>query len=166
MAKCHPTPTMNPENENRPSLSMVAAVQGDGVSVPAALCTSTTANATAARSKTRSENRPRRPELELAVQYNTSTALGLILSPHVLPEFSGTSPMVREREMMPTWSGGVQNRRGAWCRRRRRRASRGFVSPESPKSEILTTKHREAHTELVHCVVIVSSSFGSRKNRR
>ena len=96
----------------------------------------------------------------------TSTALGLILPPHVLPEFSGASPMVREREIMPTWSGGVlQNRRGAWCRQRRRRASRGFVSPELPKSEILTTNHRKAHTELVHCVVIVSSSFGSKKIR-
>ena len=61
MRKCHLTPTMTPENENRPSLPMVVAVQGDGVPVSAAVCTSTTANATAARAKTRSENRPRRP---------------------------------------------------------------------------------------------------------
>jgi hypothetical protein len=30
---------------------------------------------------------------------------------------------------------------------------------------VITTNHRETHTELVQCVVIVSSSFGSKKKK-
>ena len=67
----------------------------------------------------------------------------------------------------------LEKRRGAWCT-----GSSVFVGDGDARREdsiqfarnakvrnVITTNHRETHTELVQCVVIVSSSFGSKKKR-
>ena len=91
--------------------------------------------------------------------------------PHLPPVFSGSITCFEREtvEGVDLVKSVLEKRRGAWCTgsssATATRVGRIRFARNAKVGNVITTNHRETHTELVQCVVIVSSSFGSKKKR-